>query len=46
MSAGRRNHAWESVGLFDLLDGFERDLGADRPDPPSDEEVNLDGRAG
>lgn len=27
-SAGRRNRAWESVGLFDLLDSFERDLGA------------------
>ncbi len=26
-SAGRRNRAWESVGLFDLLDRFERDLG-------------------
>lgn len=26
-SAGRRNRAWESVGLFDLLDSFERDLG-------------------
>lgn len=26
-NAGRRNRAWESVGLFDLLDGFERDLG-------------------
>ncbi|MBS1886528.1 MAG: Fic family protein [Actinobacteria bacterium] len=26
-SSGRRNRAWESVGLFDLLDRFERDLG-------------------
>ncbi len=26
-SAGRRNRAWECVGLFDLLDGFERELG-------------------
>jgi hypothetical protein len=25
---GRRNRAWESIGLFDLLDRFERDLGA------------------
>jgi Fic family protein len=27
MTIGRRNRAWESVGLFDLLDRFERDLG-------------------
>jgi Fic family protein len=26
-TVGRRNRAWESVGLFDLLDEFERDLG-------------------
>lgn len=26
-SVGRRNRAWESVGLFDLLDQFERELG-------------------
>ncbi len=26
-SVGRRNRTWESVGLFDLLDQFERDLG-------------------
>lgn len=26
-TVGRRNRAWESVGLFDLLDQFERDLG-------------------
>ena len=26
-SVGKRNRAWESVGLFDLLDRFERDLG-------------------
>ena len=26
-SVGRRNRAWESVGLFDLLDRFERELG-------------------
>jgi Fic family protein len=30
-SGARRNRAWESIGLFDLLDRFERDLGpADR----------------
>ncbi len=30
-SVGRRNRAWECVGLFDLLDRFERELGpADR----------------
>ena len=27
-TAGKRNRAWESVGLFDLLDQFERDLGS------------------
>jgi len=27
-SVGKRNRAWESVGLFDLLDRFERNLGA------------------
>jgi Fic family protein len=26
VTVGRRNRAWESVGLFDLLDAFERDL--------------------
>ena len=26
-TVGRRNRAWESVGLFDLLDAFERKLG-------------------
>jgi Fic family protein len=26
-SVGKRSRAWESVGLFDLLDRFERDLG-------------------
>lgn len=26
-NVGRRSRAWECVGLFDLLDGFERDLG-------------------
>jgi Fic family protein len=27
-TVGRRNRAWECVGLFDLLDGFERELGS------------------
>lgn len=27
VTIGRRNRAWETVGLFDLLDSFERDLG-------------------
>lgn len=27
VTVGRRNRAWESVGLFDLLDSFERELG-------------------
>jgi len=26
-TVGRRNRAWECVGLFDLLDRFERELG-------------------
>lgn len=26
-TVGKRNRAWESVGLFDLLDRFERDVG-------------------
>lgn len=26
-TAGKRNRAWEGLGLFDLLDRFERDLG-------------------
>jgi len=35
-SAGRRNRVWESVGLFDLLDIFERDLGpTDRTPRPT-----------
>lgn len=35
-SAGRRNRAWESIGLFDLLDRFERDLGpTDRTPRPT-----------
>jgi len=27
-TVGKRNRAWESVGVFDLLDQFERSLGA------------------
>ncbi len=27
VTIGRRNRAWETVGLFDLLDRFERELG-------------------
>ena len=35
-TVGRRGRAWECVGLFDLLDRFERDLGpADRTPRPS-----------
>jgi hypothetical protein len=30
---GKRNRAWESVGLFDLLDRFERALGAEERTP-------------
>lgn len=32
-TAGRRNRVWESVGLFDLLDRFEREVGRGRPAP-------------
>lgn len=32
-TVGRRNRAWESVGLFDLLDRFERDLGSSARTP-------------
>jgi Fic family protein len=32
-AVGRRNRAWECVGLFDLLDRFERELGP-RPRSP------------
>jgi hypothetical protein len=32
-SVGRRNRAWESVGLFDLLDRFERTLGPEERAP-------------
>jgi hypothetical protein len=35
-TARRRNRAWESVDLFDLLDNFERDLGpTDRTPRPT-----------
>jgi Fic family protein len=35
-SVGRRNRAWECVGLFDQLDRFERELGpADRTPRPT-----------
>ncbi len=34
-SVGRRNRAWECVGLFDQLDRFERDLGAPGRTPRS-----------
>lgn len=32
-SVGRRNRAWECVGLFDRLDRFERDLGSPERTP-------------
>jgi Fic family protein len=32
-AVGRRNRAWECVGLFDLLDRFERDLGSPERTP-------------
>jgi hypothetical protein len=32
-SVGKRNRAWESIGLFDLLDSFERDLGPEGRTP-------------
>ena len=36
-NAGRRNRVWESVGLFDLLDRFERSLGpTDRTPRPTE----------
>ena len=36
-NAGRRNRVWESVGLFDLLDRFERNLGpTDRTPRPTE----------
>jgi Fic family protein len=34
-SVGRRNRAWECVGLFNLLDRFERDLGRSDRTPRS-----------
>ena len=35
-AVGRRNRAWECVGLFDLLDRFERELGPATRRPASD----------
>jgi hypothetical protein len=36
VTLGKRNRAWETVGLFDLLDRFERDLGpAERTPRPT-----------
>jgi Fic family protein len=32
-SVGKRNRAWESVGLFDLLDQFERTIGSPERTP-------------
>jgi len=32
-SVGKRNRAWESVGLFDLLDQFERSIGSPERTP-------------
>jgi Fic family protein len=32
-SVGPRSRAWESVGLFDLLDRFEREVGPEEPSP-------------
>lgn len=32
-AVGRRNRAWECVGLFDLLDRFERELGPEERTP-------------
>jgi Fic family protein len=32
-TVGRRNRAWECVGLFDLLDQFERELGSTERSP-------------
>jgi Fic family protein len=32
-TVGRRNRAWECVGLFDLLDRFERELGSPNRTP-------------
>ena len=33
-TAGKRNRVWESVGLFDLLDRLEREVGDGRRAPP------------
>lgn len=34
-TVGRRNRAWECIGLFGLLDRFERDLGPPDRTPPT-----------
>jgi hypothetical protein len=35
-NVGKRNRAWESIGLFGLLNRFERDLGpTDRTPKPT-----------
>lgn len=44
-AVGRRNRAWESVGLFDLLDSFERELGpAERTPRPTRREARATSR--
>ena len=41
-TTGKRNRVWETVGLFDLLDRFERDLGApDRTPTPTQDRGSL-----
>lgn len=35
-AVGRRNRAWETIGLFDLLDRFERELGSPEHAPRGD----------
>jgi Fic family protein len=45
INAGRRNRAWECVGLFDLLDRFEHELGPTGRTPrPSRKAVPADER--
>jgi Fic family protein len=38
VTVGRRNRAWESVGLFDLLNAFERDLAEPAQTPDGDQD--------
>ncbi len=40
-TVGRRNRAWECVGLFDLLDRFERELGPSTRTPAPDALTRL-----